>query len=337
MPVTTMIKMKQGKKRISFSQNRELVLLIILIAFSIIVQVRNTQYLSLLNISDMLVDTAVLIIISCGMLMVMLTGGIDLSVASIMAVSGMSTAMIMSSNPGIPPVIIILLGVMIGTALGLLNGLIIGKGKVIPIIATMGTMNVYRGITYLVANGEQITASEMTEGFKKIATGKLLGINTLIFITIVVAIIIYFFLSRYRLGRRIYAVGSNSESAKISGTNISNVLVFVYMVMGLLCGLCGVLYVSRYSVAQADMASGTEMYAIAACVLGGVNISGGSGKLQGVLLGAILIGFINNALPMLLISSFWKQAIQGVIILAAILINVIILRRSDRMLKKGRI
>lgn len=320
---------KKTRKEFSLVKYRELLLIGIIVVLALIVQLRNDQFLTLKNIGDILVDTAILSMLAVGMMMVIITTGIDLSIASNMAFCGMAVSMyIFKVDNGLAPGLALLMAIVIGGALGVLNGLIISKGRVPAIIATLGTMNIYRGFTFIIGHGEWVNAHEMSDSFKQIALGKTFGINNLIFIAILCYIIFFYVLNYTKTGRRIYAVGSNSEAVRISGIHADRILIFVYTVMGMISGLSGVLWASRYAVAQGDSCLGYEMFVIASCVLGGVSISGGRGKIQGVLLGAILIGLINNALPMLLISHFWKQAIQGFIILLAILSNTIILRRS---------
>src|SRR5699024_3375993 len=201
---------------------------------------------------------------------------------------------------------------------------------VLPIIASLGLMYVYRGSTFMVAGGEWINAHQMPESFKAIATSNILGINTLIFIAIIVFLFFYYFMTFTVTGRRIYAVGSDPESAKISGINIDKILILVYSVMGGLSGLAGVLWVSQYASAQGNTASGYELTVIAACILGGVSINGGVGRITGVLLGAVLLGILNNALPLIHVSPFWQSAIEGAVILFAVLFNVIVNQKYER-------
>lgn len=321
---------KKTRREFSLAKHRGLLLIAIIVVLALIVQLRNDQFLTFANIGDILVDTAILSMLAVGMMMVIITTGIDLSIASNMAFCGMAVSMyIFKIDTGLPPILALLMGILIGGILGSLNGLIISKGKVPAIIATLGTMNIYRGFTFIVGQGQWVNAHEMSDSFKQIALGKTLGINNLIFIALLIYILFYYILNHSKTGRRIYAVGSNSDAVRISGIQADRILIFVYTAMGMISGLSGVLWASRYAVAQGDSCVGYEMFVIASCVLGGVSISGGRGKIQGVLLGAILMGVINNSLPMLLISHFWKQAIQGFIILVAILSNTIILRRSN--------
>jgi rhamnose transport system permease protein len=176
----------------------------------------------------------------------------------------------------------------------------------------------------------------MSTDFKALATGRLFGVNNLIVIAIVIYLIYYYFINYTRTGRRIYAVGSNPEAAAVIGLPKKRIVTLVYILMGALSGLAGVLWVAKYASAQGDTASGYEMNVIAACVLGGVSVSGGRGKVSGLLLGVVLFGILANALPLVNVSPFWQQAIQGVVILAAIITNVLIKRNNDQTILRHR-
>lgn len=323
-------------KSINISKFRELGLLAFIILLSILVQIRNPSFLSLENINDLIKNTAILSILSVGMMLVIVTRGIDLSIGATLALSGMITALTVSATPNLHPLLALILGTLIGIACGFILGLFVSKGGVLPIIATLGMMNVYRGLTYIVSGGKWVSANQMPASFKAIATSSVFGINVLIFIAIVIYIIAYYFINHTRTGRQIYAVGSNPESAKIIGINKDKILWLVYTVMGGLAGLAGVLWVSKFASAQGDTAAGYELSVIAACVLGGVSIAGGSGKISGIILGSVLLGILNNALPLINISAFWQMAIQGLIILFAVIVNVLVKRGVDRNYLMGR-
>ncbi len=262
--------------------------------------------------------------------MVLLTGGIDLSIGATIALAGMVSALTVSAVPSLPPIVAVLEGMAVGLVAGSLIGILIARFNVLPIIATLGFMNIIRGVTYLVSKGAWVSAYQMSEGFKRIATGSLLGVNNLIAIAVVIFAVFSYFINHVRTGRQIYAVGSNPEAADISGIPRRRIIWLVYAVMGTLSGLAGVLWVAKFASAQGDTAVGYELSVIAAAVLGGVSVSGGSGKVSGLILGTILFGILNNALPLIRVSPFWQQAIQGVVILAAIVINVLVKRNSQR-------
>ncbi|MCP8967761.1 ABC transporter permease [Ectobacillus ponti] len=309
---------------------RELGLLVFIVLLSIMVQLRNKSFLTVENLNDMVTNTAILSILAVGMMIVLITRGIDLSIGAVIALSGMIAAKTVSANPGLNPVVAILLGIAIGIACGIVTGVLIANVGLLPIIASLAMMNIFRGLTFTISNGKWISSYQMSESFVGIATGKLLGINNLIVIAIVIYAIFYYFLNHTRTGRQIYAVGSNPDSAKVSGISQTKILLFVYIIMGGLSGLSGVLWVSKFASAQGDTASGYELTVIAACILGGVSIAGGSGKISGVILGAVLLGILNNALPLLNVSPFWQSGIQGAIILIAVITNVLVKRGVER-------
>lgn len=314
---------------VKIARFRDLGLLGFIMILAVLVQARNHSFLTGENLNDMIVNTAILSILAVGMMLVIVTRGIDLSIGATLALSGMVTAMTVSVHQGLHPVLLILLGTVVGLVCGAIVGLLVSKAAILPIIASLGLMNVFRGLTFMVSGGKWVSAYQMSPGFKGIATGSILGINNLVFIAIIIYIVFFYFINHTRTGRQIYAVGSNPDSAKISGINISKVLLMVYMIMGALAGLAGVLWVARFASAQGDTAMGYEINVIAACVLGGVSIAGGSGKVSGIILGSLLLGILNNALPLINVSPFWQQAIQGVVILVAVLTNVLVKRGVD--------
>ncbi|RGW13382.1 ABC transporter permease [Enterococcus asini] len=315
---------------------RELGLVIFIILASVFIQSQNSKFLTIENLLDMIKNTSILAILAVGMMMVLLTGGIDLSVGAVVALSGMSAAVFVRDFPNMPMIVSVLIGLGVGLISGIMLGLLVSKGKILPIIASLGMMNVYRGFTYIVGDNAWVSAFQMTNSFKALSTGSLLGINNLIWIALIILVIFFYFLTFTRTGRRIYAIGSNEAATAITGINKDRTLITVYALNGLLAGLAGVLWVSKFASAQGDTASGYEMNVIAACVLGGVSVSGGVGKISGLITGALLFGILNNALPLLNVSTFWEDAIQGLVILFAIILNVMMKRNSDKNALKRR-
>jgi rhamnose transport system permease protein len=315
----------------SLNKFRELGLVFFIVIISAAVQARNHEFLTLLNIGNLLTNAAILGILSVGMMMVLLTGGIDLSIGATIAFSGMASALTVKAYPGIPAAALVLEGALIGAAAGFIIGVLVSRFSILPIIASLGMMNVIRGMTYLVSGGAWVSAYQMSDGFKALATGKFFGINNLIVTALVVYIIFYYFINYTRTGRRIYAVGSNAEAAEVIGIPAKRIITLVYVLMGFLAGLAGVLWVAKYASAQGDTAAGYEMNVIASCVLGGISVSGGRGKVAGLVLGVILFGILANALPLINVSPFWQQAIQGFVILAAIITNIVIKRNNDKI------
>lgn len=283
----------------------------------------------------MLKNNAVIMIMTLGMLGVLLIGGIDISIASTLALSGMSVGMLMKYSVVENTFLLFLIAVVIGALCGLLVGLIISKGKVLPIIATMGFMYIYRGLAYIIANSQWASAENLGT-FKDFALGSVFGINNVIIVMIVCYIIFFIVMKWTKIGRMVYAVGSNREAAQISGINTSNVELMVYTVMGILAGLSGALAVSIYSSAQPNMLYGREMDVIAACVIGGVSMTGGRGSVAGALLGSLILAIIAKALPLVGIEAIAQNTVKGVIILVVIVLNVITQRMMDKNNLKGR-
>lgn len=325
-----------SKKVWNVNSFRQLGLLGFIVIICIVIQARNTEFLTVGNMLDLLTDDSILCILSVGMMSVILTSGIDLSIGATIALAGMTTALCVSKCQSLNPLVCILIGCAVGFVAGAINGFLIAKCQIPPFIATLGMMDVFRGLTYVISGGKWVSAYQMPDSFKAIGTTQVFGINILILIAIVIFILFYYFFNYMRTGRKLYAVGSNRLSAQITGINTVKITWLAYVIMGVLAGLAGVLWVSKYASAQGDTATGEEMSAIAACVLGGVGITGGSGKISGLILGAVFIGILNNALPMIRVSTFWQNFIEGVIILIAVLMNFAVKRHSEKTTLKRR-
>lgn len=309
---------------------RELGMLIFIIVLMLMIQIRNPVFLTVSNLSSLLTNTAILAILSVGMMLVLVTRGIDLSIGSTIAFTGMITALTVAANPNLHPLLALLEGSLIGLLVGVVNGLLVAYGNILPIIATLGMMNMVRGLTYVISGGQWVSSYQMPDSFKQIATGSAFGINNLVFITICIYLLAAWFIQHTRTGRRIYAVGSNPSAAEVSGLPKKRLILLAYAIMGALAGLAGVLWVAKFASAQGNTAIGYELQVIAACILGGVSISGGVGKISGLILGAILLGILNNALPLVNISPFWQLGIQGITILVAAITNILVRRSNER-------
>ena len=230
-----------------------------------------------------------------------------------------------------------MIALAIGIACGFLVGLVISRADVPPIIATMGFMYIYRAMGYLVShNGEWASAAALGK-FKDFATTKFLGMSLVIWVIIFCYAVFFVFMKWTTLGRRIYAVGSNPSAAEVSGINVKNIKLLVYTIMGLLAGLGGALQVSIYASAMPDMQQGGEMDVIAACVIGGVSMSGGRGTVLGALLGSLILATIAKALPLIpFFDQLWLNTIKGVIILVVVVVNIVLQRTADKNALKGR-
>lgn len=315
---------------------REASLVTLLILLLIPISIRSPKFLSPSNVGTILNDMAILVIVAIGEFFVILSNGIDLSVGSIIAFTGMACGMINESFPAFPAPLLLLVGLAIGAVMGVVNGVLVAYGKIPPIITTLGTMSIYRGLTFVLSKGTWVTAHEMTASYIGLPRVSVLGVSVLLWIAFLVIAVCYYF-SRYtRTGREIYAIGGNPTAAKFVGVSESRVRLVVFIASGLLCGLAGALWTARYASAVNEMATGFEMQAVAACVLGGVSFSGGAGGIIGVALGTLFLGVVNNALPVIYLSTFWQLFAQGLIVLLALSINTIVDQRKTRKLLEQR-
>jgi len=294
------------------------------------VTLRAPSFLTLNNFNDILLNISILSIVALAQTMVIITHGIDLSVSSMIGLVAMMVAFVVKQNPEMSILVVILLGMALGAVLGMFNGLIITYGNVPPIIATLGTLSIYRGLVFFYSQGTWINSFELPRGFKLLSKGTPLGLPNIVIFAIVVALIVYYFLNHTRTGRDIFAVGSNPDAAQFAGIRKQRIVFIVYLLSGLLSGLAAVLWASRFESAQTNTALGFELQTVAASVVGGVSISGGVGTVPGVLLGALLLGIIQNSLTLIRISPFWQLAAQGLLILIAVMSDKWILNSVER-------
>ncbi len=293
--------------------------LIGLIVFSIIVSIINPRFLSIPNIMNVLRQTSVNSVIAIGMTLIILTGGIDLSVGSILAFCGAIMASLIGS--GLNSVIAIILSLILGGVFGLANGVLVSKYKLQPFIVTLVTMTLLRGATLVFTNGKPISIPNGGDLFDNIGGGYIFGIPVPIYIMLVLFVIVNYILNNTKFGRYIYAVGGNEEATKLSGINTDKVKVYVYALGGFFAALAGVIVTSRLGSAQPTAGSGYELDAIAAVVLGGTSLSGGYGKIAGTALGAVIIGVLANALNLLDVSSYYQMMVKALVILIAVSID----------------
>lgn len=288
-------------------------LVLIFIALSLV----SSDFLTISNMFNVLRQISINALIAFGMTFVILTGGIDLSVGSIFALSSALAAGMMAS--GTDPFLAVMLGLAAGAVMGAANGLLIAKGKVAPFIATLATMTVFRGLTLVYTEGKPITG--LPESFSLFGKGFFLEIPMPIIWMLIAFVILYIILKHSTFGRHVYAVGSNEEATRLSGINTSKVKIMVYSISGLLAALSGIILTSRLNSAQATAGMSYELDAIAAVVLGGTSLSGGKGWIVGTLIGAMIIGVLDNGLNLLNVSSFYQQVVKGGVILIAVLLD----------------
>ncbi|PFG58131.1 ribose ABC transporter membrane protein [Vibrio sp. ES.051] len=295
--------------------------LIALIFLIVVVSFLNPNFFTLDNILNILRQTSVNAIIAVGMTLVILTAGIDLSVGSVLALCGAFAASLIAIE--VPVLVAIPTALFAGAALGAISGIIIAKGKVQAFIATLVTMTLLRGVTMVYTEGRPISAgfTDTADAFAWFGTGYALGIPVPVWLMVAVFAAAWYLLNHTRFGRYVYAVGGNESAARLSGINVDRVKMGVYAICGMLAALAGIIVTSRLSSAQPTAGMGYELDAIAAVVLGGTSLMGGKGRIMGTLIGALIIGFLNNALNLLDVSSYYQMIAKAVVILLAVLVD----------------
>lgn len=301
-----------------FIEQKSLIALIMLI---VVVSFMNEHFFTVDNLLNILRQTSVIAILAAGMTLVILTAGIDLSVGSILALCGAFAASMISME--IPVLIAVPVSLLGGAALGSVAGVIIAKGKVQAFIATLVTMTLLRGVTMVYTDGRPISTgfTDVADAFSWFGTGYLLSIPVPVWMMISVFSGIWYLLNHTRFGRYIYALGGNESATLLSGINVDRIKIAVYSICGLLSALAGIIITSRLSSAQPTAGMGYELDAIAAVVLGGTSLAGGKGRITGTLIGALIIGVLNNALNLLDVSSYYQMIIKAVVILLAVLVD----------------
>ena len=306
--------------------------LVILIAVTAIV---NPRFLSAQSVKDLLLGSTILAIMAVGQAIVVITRNVDLSVGSILGLSAFATGSMFVALPGLPIPVVVVVGMAFGALLGAVNGALIAAARVPALVVTLGTLYVFRGLDYMWAGPRQINAADMPAGFLRMGTATILGVPVLTLFAVVVVIVAGFYLRAYRSGRELYAVGSDPEAARVSGLPVGWRVFAAFVASGALAGLAGVLYAARFGTLDANAGIGSELNVVAAVVVGGVAIFGGSGSVYGAALGAVLLTTIGAALPVLGVDPFWQRAAVGVLILAAIgLDRALAVRLTNRL--RGR-
>ena len=321
----------------TFLKSREAILAGAIIVLLALIASRFPGFIAPANLVRVFTDTSPLLLLALGQTVVILTRCIDLSVAANLALTGMVCAMLNAAMPGVPVIVILAIAVGLGAIMGAFNGILVWKLAIPPIVVTLGTMTIYRGIIFLISNGEWVNAHEMSAAFTGFPRASVLWLPVLAWFAIVMAGIFILMIARTPLGRSFYAVGGNPHAAVYTGIDVGKTQFWAFVISGALAGLTGYLWVARYAVAYVDIAGGFELEVVAACVIGGISIAGGAGTILGTILGALFLGIVKNALPVVDISPFWQMAISGAAIITAVAFNArsakakgrIILRRAQ--------
>lgn len=295
-----------------------MVALAVMCIFLAVFPATSSSFLTPKNMFNILRQISTNMLLACGMTMVIILGGIDLSVGSIIALSGVLSAGCVARY-GLPIPVALLVGVLVGLVIGSINGGIIALTTIPPFIVTLATMNVARGLAKVYTGGSPVRV--VTKEWQFLGAGYIGPVPVPVIIMVVVVILSTFIMNRTKMGRHIYAVGGNAQAAVFSGIKVARVKFFVHAFSGVMAGLAGIILASRMYSGQPTAGEGAEMDAIAAVVVGGTSMSGGSGKIGGTVIGALIIGILNNGLNLLNVNSFWQDVVKGIVILLAVLID----------------
>ena len=317
-----------GKKGIQWlKENLGIIIaLLVLGIFLSLNPITKDSFLTQKNIFNVLRQISANLFLACGMTMVIILGGIDLSVGSIIALSGCIAAGGVARY-NLPLVLAILLGILVGFIVGMFNGLVISKTTIPAFIVTLATMNIAKGFAYVYTGGSPVRV--VTKEWQFLGAGYIGAVPTPVILLVIVLIITGLIMNKTKIGRHIYAVGGNAQAAEFSGIKVARVKFFVHAFSGVMAGLAGVVLASRMYSGQPTAGEGAEMDAIAAVVVGGTSMSGGSGKIGGTIIGGLIIGVLNNGLNLLNVNSFWQYVVKGAVILLAVFVDYIKNRKAN--------
>jgi len=327
--LTSVADRKVGKSRlVQFAQSRNIGLVAVIAVVAVVATTVNSSFLTVSNLTSVFVDTSLIAIIAMGEMFVILTRNIDVSVSSIVGLSAYLSASTVAAHPGLPIFLVLILSVGVGGVCGAINGSLVAYGGIPSIVATLGTLAVLRGVTAIVAGSKQISAGQVTDNWLQLSQQRIGPVPLLVVIAAVIALIVGYVLTYSRDGRTFYAVGSNPHAAALLGMRLPRRVFAAFVISGLFSGLTGALWASNYATVDSRIASGIELNVIAAVVVGGVAILGGVGTVTGVLLGSLTLLLIQNALNLMRVNPLWLQAVYGVVIVGAILLDQIIRNRK---------
>lgn len=317
-------------RRLAF--NRDAWLALVIVAMVVATSIRSPIFGTPENLLKVFNNTAILIVLALGQMPVILTRSIDLSMASNLALSGMIVAMINAAFPEIPVPLLMALAALIGLCLGAFNGLLVWLLGIPAIVVTLGTLTIFRGLIFVIAGGKWVNADQMSEPFVELTRFEILGLPALSWYAILIAAGVFVLMTRTPLGRSMYAIGVNPTASVYAGIDVGRTRFIAFCLSGALAGFSGYLWVSRYVIGSVEVANGYELTIVAACVIGGISIAGGVGSVAGAFLGALFLGVINSALPVINISPFWQLAISGGAIILAVVLNSRSEKRGARLI-----
>jgi rhamnose transport system permease protein len=315
--------------------NRDVLLAAIVVAMIAGIGLITPAFVTPRSLESLFNDTSILIMVVLGQMTVILTKSIDLSPGANIALTGVLVALANAAWPEVPVPLLMLAAAAIGLALGAFNGAMVWLVGIPPIVVTLGTLSIFRGLAFVASGGTSIVGRQMSLEFIAIPRTEFLGLPAMSWFAIVVIVAFAFLMRSTRIGRAFYAAGGNPTAAVYTGIDVGRTQFVAFCISGAIAGFCGYLWVSRYTIAYVDIAGGFELEVIASCVIGGVSIAGGIGTVAGAVLGALFLGVVKNALPVIHVSPFWQLAISGAAILGAVIINAgRERRRSGRLILK---
>jgi rhamnose transport system permease protein len=318
-------------------RSREIAVFIVLAALILVATAKSSGFLfGSDGWRDLLVTPAILLLLAVGQTVVIITRNVDLSVGSTLGLTAYLTGRLFIDQPGIPIALVFLAGLAFGAMLGLVNGVLVAFGRVPALVITLGTLYIYRGVYLEWAGSDRINASDMPDGFLQLGTRQLLGIPVLTLIALAVLAAVGYYLHTARGGRELYAIGSDPAAAKLYGLPVTRRVLAAFVLCGALAGLAGVFYAARYGTVSSGAGRNLELEAVAAAVIGGVAIFGGSGTVWGAAIGAFLLVTIDRVLPIISIPDFWQRAVVGGLIIGAVVLDRVLSARRERRLVEAR-
>ncbi|WP_024285525.1 ABC transporter permease [Cellulomonas sp. KRMCY2] len=308
------------------------VVLAILVVVAIATSVNSSFAFGGDGFRNLLLTPSLLIVLAVAQAIVIVSKNIDLSVSAVLGITAYATGRMFTDWPGLPVVVVVLLAVGFGALLGVVNGALVSVARVPSLVITLGTLYIFRGVDIAWAGGTRINAADLPVAFKRIGIASVVGIPVLTIVAVVVLAVVAFVLGSMRAGRELYAIGSDDDAADLYGLRVRRRVFASFVASGTLAGLAGVLFAARYATVSSTAGTGLELQAVAAAVIGGVAIAGGSGTVLGAALGAVLLTTIDRALPTVGIPDFWQQAVVGVLIIGAIVLDRVLAQRNARRL-----
>jgi rhamnose transport system permease protein len=313
---------------------RELGIVLVLVLLIAVTGILEPRFLEAASLRNLALNASIFAILAAGQTLVLVTRNVDLSVGSVLGLSAYFAGDLLSNHQGLPLPLVFVAGMALGAACGLFNGALVTWGKVPALVVTLGTLYMFRGLAFLWTNGTQVNAETLPDSFLNLGTDSIAGVPILVIFAVVVLVIVGRWLRDYRAGRELYAIGSNPDGARLAGVRSDRRVMVAFVLAGALAGLGGVLFTARFGTVDATAGTGYELTVVAAAVVGGVAIFGGTGSVYGAALGALLLGTITSSLIVLKVEAFWQQAAIGALLLLAITVDRLLALRVGAALRR---